>query len=1230
MKKIIIGLLVVVVVLAGAVLVAPGLINWNKEKSAIESYASDFLGREIKITGDVSLTLLPSPRLAVGGLAIAGIEGGQAPHFLKVKQAEILVAFRPLLSGTLKFESIFVEGPDIVLERLADGRANWIFDAEQPTSAEGESAGGVLSNIDFALQKLTVRNGTVAYQNETAGVREKVENLQFAASVGSLNGPFAAKGDLTTRGEDVAFDVSIDSVAELALIPIAATLGLKGESAGTMKFFGSANLAGDAPDITGDLSVESANLAGLMTALTEAPAPKFFGRPFELTGKAAFAGEALRLTNMAVSFGDVRATGQISANLAVEPMADVKLQAKNINLDKFMAEAGGAGDETADTSAPGQFEWPDLPKELSARFDIKVDGITLNDGLIRQTSVQGVIGDGRLDLTQFRSLLPGGSDIALTGSLMPGTAQPRLKGRLEAASNNLRGLFAWLGVQLDAPAGRLANLVLTADIAGQDDLLQFPKLNLRLDATKIGGSATMRLQARPSFGLNLSADKINFDGYRPLSVGASAEQSKSATNSNVLGSFDTDLKLSVNQLTYQRKAMRGIKVDAQLFQGKLTVRRADIDDIGGGGLSLSGTATNLGGQPTVDMALGAKAANLSTITRFLGVRTPVPASKLRDFALNTSLKGDVSKMRLKGQAKLGRLVLEYNALGLDLMKSPSTDATFNLKHPSVAGFAKQFGLGFAPKSDGEIALSGSVKGNLASLSLDSKLSLAGGRLAAVGSVANISNSPAFKLKLDAYHGDMSAFMGAFGQSYRPLRDGKHELKMAANLEGNPAKFKLAGLNGVLGQTNVQGTVNGDISGKLPYFNMDLKLGELWLQEFIPSKQSGRRAQGEKRWSRHRIDFSPLRSMTADAKVTAALIRFQNIPLQKPNLILKLRGGRLDVAPINANLFGGSLSGEGRMASGSRNNLRLSFKADNLQLKQALTALAGNKRVSGLATLSGNLATSGRSEWEFVKGLSGLVRMRAWDGAIEGMDLKRARDGFKNIANPPLALAQISSAFGKGRTRFLEIKGDWNVDRGIARTKNIASDFEAGYGTTHGTADIPRWRLNLINDLRFSRKNKNPDVSVLVFGPIDAPRYKVNQDLLKRAIGGIIKGDTLKTLKPEEILKNPEDIIKKPADVLKQGLDSILKGGASSGSSTTTTPAPAPAPKPSVDSSGQKGTALPDRTRPRDRTSTTAPDSTTTKPQLTEEELKKRQEERRKRREERRRKREERRKQQQGG
>ena len=96
MQKVLFGVVGLVLVLAAAVLILPGLIDWNDYREQIAARAEALTGRTLVIAGDIRITLLPAPALVVNDVTRANMEGAPAAELVRLKSPESRTALRPL------------------------------------------------------------------------------------------------------------------------------------------------------------------------------------------------------------------------------------------------------------------------------------------------------------------------------------------------------------------------------------------------------------------------------------------------------------------------------------------------------------------------------------------------------------------------------------------------------------------------------------------------------------------------------------------------------------------------------------------------------------------------------------------------------------------------------------------------------------------------------------------------------------------------------------------------------------------------------------------------------------------------------------------------------------------------------------------------------------------------------------------------------------------------------
>ena len=147
MRRILYSLLAFLGIILAMALVAPLFVDVNGYKPQILAKAREATGRDVNIDGRLALSLFPSPGVSAEGVRVASLSKDSGFDLVKVKHLRVSAEFWPLLRKHIKISSIELDEPEIYLEKLADGRANWDFDLG------GGSAGHLLSDSSKRTSK---------------------------------------------------------------------------------------------------------------------------------------------------------------------------------------------------------------------------------------------------------------------------------------------------------------------------------------------------------------------------------------------------------------------------------------------------------------------------------------------------------------------------------------------------------------------------------------------------------------------------------------------------------------------------------------------------------------------------------------------------------------------------------------------------------------------------------------------------------------------------------------------------------------------------------------------------------------------------------------------------------------------------------------------------------------------------------------------------------------------
>jgi len=192
LRKILGWCLASLLLLIAALMLFLVLFDWNLLKPTINARVSEALDRPFAIEGNLAVTWqrepdepglrawVPWPRVSAEQLSLGNPEWAKGEHFVYLERVEASLSPVPLLWKTVSIPRIHLTGADAVLERLADGRANWTFDLGKQEQAEEEPASPWVMDI-----------GTIGFDKARVSVDDQVSQASVNLQVEPLGEPIA-------------------------------------------------------------------------------------------------------------------------------------------------------------------------------------------------------------------------------------------------------------------------------------------------------------------------------------------------------------------------------------------------------------------------------------------------------------------------------------------------------------------------------------------------------------------------------------------------------------------------------------------------------------------------------------------------------------------------------------------------------------------------------------------------------------------------------------------------------------------------------------------------------------------------------------------------------------------------------------------------------------------------------------------------------------------------------
>jgi len=215
MKKLFIGIVVIIGLLIGAIFILPGLVPASAYKDKIESQLAIALGRDVSITGDVKLSVFPVLKAQTGAIEIDNADGFTAEHFVTMDGLDARIRLLPLFSKRVEVAKFELTRPVVNLEKMADGSVNWTFGdepaAEPVEDTEGFKRDGRFNDFDPKIGQFAITDGQIFYRDNAADTQHDITNASLSFSLPSLDEIVEIDGAITLDGTPIDLDVMLDT-----------------------------------------------------------------------------------------------------------------------------------------------------------------------------------------------------------------------------------------------------------------------------------------------------------------------------------------------------------------------------------------------------------------------------------------------------------------------------------------------------------------------------------------------------------------------------------------------------------------------------------------------------------------------------------------------------------------------------------------------------------------------------------------------------------------------------------------------------------------------------------------------------------------------------------------------------------------------------------------------------------------------------------------------------------
>jgi len=425
MWRILRWVLLALALLIVAVVALPFFLPTSVYKDQIIEQARLATGRELKIDGDLKISLWPALGVEVNKVRFANVAGSPDPDMASMDSLVVGAELWPLLSGSLKVTEVRLVKPVIHLEIDKQGRGNWLFKpatlgAEAPSTPTAP-AGTRSASGDFSFRDVSLSDGTLTYRDARTDTAQRVDAINASVKLPSLDQPMTFKGGLTWNKEAITIDTEIAN-------PRALSTGGKSDlktkiDAEVMSatFAGVVDAATSAIDGKVDFKTNSARRLAAWAGV-ELPKVRGFGA-MALSGDLASTTERIAFKNAKVSLDGMNGAGNLAFDTArAVPYVKGDFTLDHLDLNPYV---GSGAEKAGAASSGGVAAWSDSPIDFSAMrlvdadLDFAVNALNAGGLRIGRSALDIALSGGKLRANLKQLALYGGNGtgvISLNGA----------------------------------------------------------------------------------------------------------------------------------------------------------------------------------------------------------------------------------------------------------------------------------------------------------------------------------------------------------------------------------------------------------------------------------------------------------------------------------------------------------------------------------------------------------------------------------------------------------------------------------------------------------------------------------------------------------------------------------------------------------------------------------------------------------------------------------------------
>ena len=699
-KKIFISLFIVILLAFGGLTYYVSTIDWNKYKGKITTEIEDVTGKKVVINGKVGLKFLPKPHLNATDIKIFN-PNAKNPNkpLAEIKEIVTDLSLMPLLHKRFEIDNMNLVDANILVEFLNDGKTNWY-------SNIGDDQSLNFSGIDIAFNSVMLQNAVVHIINQTLNVDITLKKLNADISAQSLSGPFRMDGNFIKDGTPAGFALNVGTLSESFATSL--NLVLTHPASDSYARFDGSVLSNNS-EIQGNFTIESQKPSTFLNTISSQNLlPEQYNKPLAASIELTVNPNQVDLSSFIIKYADSMA----GAGKVLIPLKAENNERKKIEVAFEMTDFDMMPFDAFLKQYLKKFENNKKPYEPSFEYDVIADIMATrahyNGEIIRDFKFTADFINNLLTIKNLSGLLPGDTDISLKGDIFENEKVLSYDLKIQGLSQDFLKFLEFTGHKPQTYAESTYRTARASfGLSGNLNQIKLLPFDFSLDKIETSGVIGIKRGRRNSFFVSLQSENVNFDNYFPQMENTDEKAALSDRINTVLNHFkflndidlqaEIDLKLGI----YNKVPFENMLLNVKATDGKIELKKLDIEQIASARLQLDGICTNLGIIPTFEnLKYNIETADFASFVNKTKLNLPDwPLFKdAHNVKLNGVISGTLDNAKVKSEAKIEKTNGNYEGSVYRQDGKTYWRGALEIKDPDFVNFLNQIGVSYNPSN----------------------------------------------------------------------------------------------------------------------------------------------------------------------------------------------------------------------------------------------------------------------------------------------------------------------------------------------------------------------------------------------------------------------------------------------------------------------------------------------------------------------------------------------------